>query len=243
MSPSPHARPQPRCAHRLGKDAPVTAPDTTDAVVAGPSHWLLVAAVLVALPVLNAHVGVPYVEASLPGNEAAWMIHRLWLVVAHVSLVLLVVAWATRSGLDLRLRDHVVPGLAALVVFTLVALVVVLQRPVVPLLEQQDYGSFSRAAQLLSVSSILWAGLGQEILFRSFALPVLERHLGSAALAVVITAVAFGYYHGGFSFGVGNLAANMAGGVVLGLLFVATRNTWAVAVPHALLVTVLLIAA
>lgn len=221
----------------------MAATDITDAAVAGRSHWLLLAAVLVVLPVLNAHVGVPYVEASLPGDETAWMIHRLSLVGAHVALVLLVVGWATRAGLDLRLRDHVVPGIAALVVFTLVALVVVLQRPVVPLLELQDYGSFSRGAQILSVTSILWAGLGQEILFRSFALPILERYLGSTVLAVTITAVAFGYYHGGFSFGVGNLAANTAGGLVLGLLFVATRNTWAVAAPHALLVTVLLIAA
>lgn len=221
----------------------MAATDTTDAAVSGRSHWLLLTAVLVVLPVLNAHAGVPYVEANLPGNEAAWTIHRLWLVGAHVGLVLLVVGWATQSGLDLRLRDHVLPGVAALVVFVLVSLVVVLQRPVVPLLEVQDYGSFSRGAQLLSVTSILWAGLGQEILFRSFALPVLERQVGSTVLAVVMAALAFGYYHGGFSFGVGNLAANMAGGVVLGLLFVATRNTWAVAVPHALLVTVLLIAA
>lgn len=221
----------------------MAATDTTDVVVSGRSHWLLLAGVLVVLPVLNAHVGVPYVEANLPGNEDAWMIHRLWLVGAHLVLVLLVVGWAARSGLDLRLLDHAVPGLAALAVFTLVALVVVLQRPVVPLLEVQDYGSFSRGAQLVSVTSILWAGLGQEILFRSFALPVLERRIGSTVLGVVITAMAFGYYHGGFSFGLGNLAANMAGGVVLGLLFVATRNTWAVAVPHALLVTVLLITA
>lgn len=217
--------------------------ESTDAAVSGRSHWLLLAAVLVVLPVLNAHVGVPYVDANLPGNETAWMIHRLWLVGAHLALVVLVAGWATRSGLDLRLRDHVVPGLAALVVFTSVAVVVLAQRPVVPLLELQDYGSFSRGAQLLSVTSILWAGLGQEILFRSFALPILARHLGSTVLALAITAVAFGYYHGGFSFGVGNLVANTAGGVVLGLLFVATRSTWAVAVPHALLVTVLLIAA
>lgn len=205
------------------------------------SAYSLVFLVLVLLPVANAHVGFPYVTSRLPGQEWAWTTHRIALVVAHALLALMVAVWVRRTeAFSPGLESGATVGLAAFAVLTVAAGLVVLQKPLEAQIELLDYGSFSRTAQLLSVTSIVWAGLGQEILYRAFAIPIVEEMTGSGVVAILVTSVAFGYYHGGSSLGVGNLLANVAGGVLLGVLFVKTRNTWAVAVPHATLVAILL---
>lgn len=207
----------------------------------GRSAYALAVLVLVVLPLANAHVGFPYVTSRLPEQESSWAGHRIALIGAHAVLVLMVVLWARhRRGFSLGVESGVAAGAAALAALVIATGLVVLQKPLEAQVELLDYGSFSRVAQLLSVTSIIWAGLGQEILFRAFALPVMEEVTGSTLVAVVGTSVAFGYYHGGTSLGVGNLLANMAGGVLLGVLFASTRNTWTVAIPHAALVAALL---
>lgn len=207
----------------------------------GRPAYALVVLVLVVLPVANAHIGFPYVTSRLPEQESSWVTHRIALIGAHAVLVLMIALWARRrTGFSLGIESGAVVAvttLAALVVATGLA---VLQKPLEAQVALLDYGSFSRIAQLLSVTSIIWAGLGQELLFRAFALPVMEEVTGSTLAAVLGTSVAFGYYHGGTSLGFGNLLANMAGGLLLGVLFASTRNTWTVAIPHAALVAALL---
>lgn len=206
----------------------------------GRSACVLAVLVLVALPAANAHLGFPYVTSRLPGEESSWINHRIALIGAHALLVLLVAIWARGRKFSLNLAPGAAIGLTTLAVLTLVTAYAVLQKPLEAQVDLLDYGSYSRAAQILSVTSIVWAGLGQEILFRAFALPVVEALTGSTVAAVLVTSVAFGYYHGATSLGVINLAANVTGGVLLGTLFAWTRNTWTVAIPHAALVAVLL---
>lgn len=207
----------------------------------GRSAYALVVLVLVVLPVANAHVGFPYVASRLPEQESSWTAHRIALVGAHAVLVLMIVLWAhRRGGFSLGIESGAAAGVAILAALVVATGFAVLQKPLEAQAELLDYGSFSRVAQLLSVTSIIWAGLGQEILFRAFALPVMEEVTGSTVGAVLGTSVAFGYYHGGTSLGVGNLLANVAGGLLLGVLFASTRNTWTVAIPHATLVAILL---
>jgi membrane protease YdiL (CAAX protease family) len=202
--------------------------------------WVLVASILVLLPAANAHLGFPYVTSRLPGEESSWTTHRIVHITVHALLVLLVSLWARGRKFSLQLAPNAAAGLTSLAAVTLVTAYVVLQKPLEAQVELLDYGSYSRSAQLLSVTAIIWAGLGQEILFRAFALPVVEELTGSTVAAVLMTGAAFGYYHGATSLGVLNLGANIAGGALLGALFALTRNTWAVAIPHAALVAVLL---
>ena len=205
------------------------------------SAYALVFLVLFVLPVANAHVGFPYVASQLPEQQSSWIAHRIALITAHAVLVLMISLWDhRRRGFSLGLESGAAVGVAILAALVVTAGFAVLQKPLEAQVELLDYGSFSRVAQLLSVTSIIWAGLGQEILFRAFALPVMEEMTGSTIAAILMTSFAFGYYHGGTSLGVGNLLANVAGGLLLGVLFASTRNTWTVAIPHAVLVAVLL---
>ncbi len=204
-----------------------------------PALGLLVA-VLVVLPLANAHVGFPYVTSRLPDDETSWIVHRVGLIGAHAVLVLAVATWSRRSGFSLQLAEGSFLGTGILGLLTVAAGVIVVQKPLDAQLDLIDFGSFSRSAQLLSVTSIIWAGLGQEILFRAFALSLVESITGSALSAVVVTSISFGYYHGGTSLGVGNLLLNVVGGALLASLFLVTRSTWAVALPHAALVALLL---
>ena len=206
----------------------------------GRPAYALVVLVLVVLPAANAHLGFPYVTSRLPGEESSWITHRIALITAHALLVLLVALWARGRKFSLHLAPGEAIGLTTLAALTLVTTYVVLQKPLEAQVDLLDYGSSSRAAQILSVTSIIWAGLGQEILFRAFALPVVEELTDSTVAAVLVTSVAFGYYHGATSLGAINLAVNITGGVLLGTLFAWTRNTWAVAIPPAALVAVLL---
>jgi len=224
-----------------GHNASMVASTTADgATSASAARWWLLAGVLVVLPVANAHIGVPYVEARIPGDDDAWLLHRSALLAGHVVLVAVVVGWARVTGNSLMASRHLMAGVAAVGICFVLAAVAVAQKPLTPLMDASDLGSFSRTAQALSVASVVWAGVGQEVLFRVFAIPRVEEAAGSAVAAVLVTAAAFAYYHGGFSFGIANLLANFAGGLVLGAVFVRTRNLWAVAVPHAVLVAVLL---
>jgi len=139
------------------------------------SAYALVILVLVVLPVANAHVGFPYVTSRLPGNGSSWIAHRIALITAHAVLVLMVAVWARRRvGFSLRLESGAALGVAVLAALVMATGFAVLQRPLEAQVELLDYGSFSRSAQLLSVTSIIWAGLGQEILFRAFTIPVME---------------------------------------------------------------------
>ena len=197
---------------------------------------------LVVLPAANATAGVPYLRARLPEDDGAWFVHQGALIAGHVVLVLLVVGWARTRGFDLGLRERRAVGVGAIAACVAVAAIVAAQQQLEPLVDAQDVGAFSRWAQAVSITSILWAGVGQELLFRAFALPLVADAIRSPGLAVLLTSSAFALYHGGFAFGIGNLAANFAGGVALGVVFLRTRNLWAAAVPHAALITVLLVA-
>lgn len=161
----------------------------------------------------------------------AWLHHRAALAGSHVVLPLLVMAWTARTdGFPLQARRHLAVGGGLAIGCVTVALIAVLQKPVQALVgHSADFGSYSRTAQVLSVAVILWAGVGQEILFRAFALPVVEELTSSTVAAVVITSLAFAYYHGGFSLGLPNFAANLAAGLFLGVVFAMTRDLWAVA--------------
>lgn len=203
-------------------------------------QWALLAAALVALPLGNAFVGFPYLRANIPGNGDAWFVHRGALVSVHILLVALVVVWARTTRFDLGARTYLWVGIASIAACVLVAAVVASQKELVPLTQVQDGGVFSRPAQVVSIASILWAGVGQEVLFRAFAVPVVANLTGSTTLAVFVTSAAFAFYHGGISQGAVSLGANFAGGLLLGLLFVHTGSLWAAAVPHAILITMLL---
>ena len=209
------------------------------------SRLALLATVLVVLPVANAHVGFPHLRENIPGSDQAWLHHRAALGGAHLVLALLVMAWAARTnGFALRARRHLVVGGGIVIACVTVALIAVLQKPVEALVEDSaDFGSYSRTAQIVSVTAILWAGVGQEILFRAFALPVVEDLTKSTGAAVLVTSLTFAYYHGGFSLGLSNFAANLVAALFLGVVFAVTRDLWAVAVPHALLIAVRLVLA
>jgi membrane protease YdiL (CAAX protease family) len=94
-----------------------------------------------------------------------------------------------------------------------------------------------------SLLAIVWAGVGQEILFRGFATGVLVDMTGSRWLAVATTSLSFALYHGGLALGVANMLLNLWSGLVLGTVYVRTHDTWLAAAIHAAFLAAVLVVA
>ena len=207
----------------------------------GPAgQWPMLLLCLVALPLANS-LALPILSRRLGGSfgRSAWWYHRLGLVVAHMVLILGVVFVTRKEGWR-RL------GISATSALWLLLLVVVLIVASGFVVAGRSYGGISspgigpvtKNEHWFSLLSIAWAGAGQEVLFRSFAIPAVEVMSGSTSLAVLICAFTFAYYHGGFALGMPSFAGNLAAGLLFGVLFVATDSLVAAAIPHALFVAV-----
>lgn len=200
----------------------------------------MLAACLVALPLANS-VALPILRHHLGGSfgRSAWWYHRSALLLAHAVLIAGVVFVTRRDGGH---RLGINPARA----WVLLILTVVLMVASGLAVALRSYGGSSSAAldavtkneHWFAVLSIAWAGVGQEILFRSFAIPALKTAFGNTFLAVLICAFTFAYYHGGFSLGIASFSGNFMGGLLFGVLFVATDSLLAPVVPHALFVAV-----
>lgn len=208
----------------------------------GAARSALLVAVLVVLPVANA-VAVAALRSRHRAN-GAWWAHHAGLLGAHAALVLLVLLWARRTGFDLGLDRHRRAGLTVVAASVAVAAVAVAGARVTPLDRPTgDFGSFSREAMAFSLVAIVWAGVGQEILFRGFATGVLVDMTGRRWLAVGTTSVSFALYHGGLALGAANMLLNLWSGLVLGTVYVRTHDTWLAAAIHAAFVAALLVLA
>jgi membrane protease YdiL (CAAX protease family) len=202
----------------------------------------LLVAVLIVLPLSNT-----IAVASLRSRQRAagpWWVHHFGLLGAHAALVVLVLLWARRTGFDLGLDRHRRAGLTVVAASLVVAAVAVVGARVTPLdRPTADFGSFSREAMAFSLLAIVWAGVGQEILFRGFATGVLVEMTGTRWLAVGTTSLSFALYHGGLALGAANMLLNLWSGIVLGTVYVRTHDTWLVAAIHATFVAALLLLA
>jgi membrane protease YdiL (CAAX protease family) len=202
----------------------------------------LLLAVLVVLPVSNAIAVAALL--SQPPATGAWWAHHAGLLAAHAALLVLVLLWARRTGFDLGLDRHRGAGLTVVAASLVVAALGLLGARVTALDgPTADLGSFSREAMAFSLLAIVWAGVGQEILFRGFATGALLDMTGNRWLAVGTTSLSFAAYHGGLALGVANLLLNLGAGMALGAVYVRTHDTWLVAALHAAVVAALLVLA
>ena len=201
-------------------------------------QWLMLLLCLVALPLANS-LALPILRRRLGGSfgRSAWWYHRVALVIAHTVLIG-GVAFVTRKDGWRRL------GISATSALWLLLLVVGLMVASGFAVAGRNYGGISspgigpvtKNENWFAVLSIGWAGVGQELLFRSFAIPAVEVVSGSTFLAVLICAFTFAYYHGGFALGMASFTGNLVGGLLFGVLFIATDSLLAAAIPHALFV-------
>jgi len=169
------------------------------------AQWALLALCLVALPLANS-LALPILRHHLGGSHrrGAWWYHRSALLLVHVALVVAVVI-VTRDDGGTRLGVSSRANAWSLVVLTtglIVASGIFVAARSYAGITSAVLGPVTKNEHWFALLSVAWAGVGQEVLFRSFATPAVKTASGNTFFAVLICAFTFAYYHGGFSSGV-----------------------------------------
>ena len=216
-----------------------------------PAGWGLLGTVLLALPLANAHLGIPWLRRRLAENgketRAAWWVHRCCLVGAHVVLVGLafLLAATEEDGLQsIGVRgesDLVGTALVCTVLFIAAMVLAARHRGTAPP-DSSSLEAISRSERRFATLSVVWAGAGQELLFRTFAITQLEAAGVPSVVALGLTSLAFAYYHGGFSQGRTALAVNVSGGLWFGFLYLWSGRLTVVTVAHGMAVVLVQLA-
>ena len=175
----------------------------------------------------------------LIGYEAIW-----W---AAVALVLAYVVWVERQplrSLGLRsfgIRDALIGFLTGVAI--LVGLAAIYYK-ILPWLHLSEGGTMQKlqaTPKWWQVISVIRAAVGEEILFRGYALERTEKLTGSAIFAGVFTCTIFALEHVSV-WGWGHLLITGFGGGMLTALYLWRRNLWVNMIAHVVVdgVTVLL---
>lgn len=192
--------------------------------------------VLVALPIANVHGVLPWTLHGVEeGGRSRWWVDMAFLVLVHVVLTGACVVAVRAQGRSLDAvgitragRARWLIGFAVVIVIALVGVqlrrVGVFSasgspRPIDP------HSAVERA--VFAIEGLL-VGVCQEVMWRGFSIPgLLSYRRVSTAVAVVLTSVSFGYYHGGFTQQpVGAFLGLTLVAVGLALLMLWRRNLW-----------------
>ena len=165
----------------------------------------------------------------LVGYEAIW-----W---AAIGLVLLYVRFAEHlpvTSIGLRkpsLRELGIGALAGIVILAGLVAIYNVVLPAIGLDEQQQTRQLLAMPSWWLAISVVRAAVGEELLFRGYALERLASLTGSRAVAGLVTCSVFTLEHIGF-WGWGHLLIAGFGGAMLTLLYLWRRNLWVSILAH-----------
>jgi membrane protease YdiL (CAAX protease family) len=193
----------------------------------------LLGVVLIGIPLLNAHVLQPWVTRSADGPRTPWWIANGILLLAH-ALVFVYFVLGPRQSAEAKLVAPSPTQLRVLLAIVATGALVFAARQfglyhATWSSKLAPRGGVERGAYL--VYGVVIGGL-QEPLWRSAAYWQLRQRFGlSSAAAIGVTAVSFGYFHGGLS-NLGQVAFITAAAVGLSHLYLRTRSIWSPVIVH-----------
>ena len=201
------------------------------------------ALVLVCLPILNAHIVLPWtLDGVEPDRRVRWWLDIGFLVVSHACIVATCIGAVRLQGRDISdiglTRRHRVRWLLGLFAVGAIALIGVQLRRLGVLDMSADPRPIDPHSTLeRSVFAIegLFVGACQEVMWRGFGIRGLMAwpRVGTMT-AVAVTSISFGYYHGGLTQQpLGALIALTLVGALLAALYLWRRDLWPALFLHA----------
>src|SRR5262245_13602917 len=191
---------------------------------------LVVALVFPSLPVskwMNEFAGIGH----LVGYEVIW-----WAVVGFLLAYVRIVERRPLSSLGFRALtrvDVVVAFAAALAMVAGLATIYFVLFPWLGIGENQKIGVLLATPLWWRIISVVRAAVGEEVLFRGYAMERLEGLTGSRTVAAAVSCVVFAMAHVG-PWGWGHLLIAGLGGAMLTTLYLWRRNLWVNIISHAI---------
>jgi len=194
------------------------------------------ALVLVALPIANAHGVLPWTLHGVEeGGRSRWWVDMVFLVLVHAVLTGACIAAVRAQGRSIEAvgitragRARWLTGFAVVIVIAMVGVQLRRAGGVSTSASPRPIDPHSAVERTVFAIEGLLVGVCQEVMWRGFSIPgLLSYRRVSTAVAVALTSVSFGYYHGGFTQQpVGALLALTLVAVGLAVLMLWRRNLW-----------------
>jgi membrane protease YdiL (CAAX protease family) len=165
----------------------------------------------------------------LVGYEVIW-----W---AMVAFVLSYVVWAEHRSLSsigfrrLHIWDIIIAVLGAIVMIAGLAAIYFVLFPALHVNEDQQINQLVATPFWWRFISTIRAAVGEEVLFRGYAMERIEELIGSRAVAAVLSCTVFAVGHVG-SWGWSHLLVAGFGGILLTVLYLWRRNLWVNIIAH-----------
>jgi len=187
-------------------------------------------------------LGFAFLPISKWENEFANVVHLtvyevIWW--AAIAAVLLYVTFVERRPLSttgvqrLSLRDATIGFGAGIVTIAGLAFIYFVIFPALHLNEENQMNTLLATPLWWRIVSVVRAGVGEELLYRGYAIERLEELSGSRAVAGIVSCALFTVAHVG-PWGWAHLLIAGFGGVMLTVLYLWRRNLWVNIIAHAL---------
>lgn len=187
-------------------------------------------------------LGCPFLPISKWENEFASVSHLVgyeiiwWALVAVVLLYVLFVETRSLSSIGFRrprMREFPIAIAAGILIVAGLAVIYFVILPALHLSEAQQMGTLLATPFWWRLISVVRAAVGEEVLYRGYAIERLQEITGSRAIAGVLSCALFTFAHVG-PWGWAHLLIAGFGGGGLTVLYLWRRNLWVSMIAHAI---------